>query len=355
MHIEAMAQQAYDKFTDIFQKAPEDKKPSLVKEAKTLLYENPGTPDEITQATFERAFRQMEPYIQAPELLFGKAKEAITELLRGRPDHLTANEISLLAAYLCEADIYRLRDLPTDPEIYWSSAYEDPVFLLPNPWYLHLPKYPMPVAKWTRKKNEYIQPRDYSLEERIAHLQRMGEPVTILDAGTGSGAYLQVLKEQFGDAIHTVGLGLCNQTLPVDENVITPMEILPIEWTNRFDIVISNFSLCYSLYPVTAIKELLRVLKPNREAYLDISDHLNIPFSDIVAVGTELLEPDIPYNYSVFDSFYADLCSNTLDSYPTIKALIENLSDTYYTYTVERARRGDGRGYPIQITKHQNT
>ena len=103
------------------------------------------------------------------------------------------------------------------------------------------------------------------------------DKITILDLGCGDANALRETKKEFGDRTYTVGVDigrppeqLTDEDLSyVDEYVTTPMEFLPLEWSNRFDYIASLQGLRYTFFPLRALSEVARVLGLNGEATLD--------------------------------------------------------------------------------------
>lgn len=102
--------------------------------------------------------------------------------------------------------------------------------------------------------------------------------ITILDLGCGDANALRETKKKFGSKVYTVGVDigtppehLSEQDLSyVDEYVTTPIEFLPLEWSNRFDYIASLQCLRYTFFPFRALEEVARVLKPRAgEAIID--------------------------------------------------------------------------------------
>lgn len=343
MNVEALARQSYAKYQDTLAGIPAADKPSAVRRTRMLLGgDNKKT--EVSEQMFINAFTRMAPYIEEPTRLFPKAKAAIYRALEGRNNHLSKEEVDMLAAFLCAHDIRLLRSIPEDLGINWENYSTKTFFNLPNPWYLHFPRYDSPFHPWSRIGDSYIQPQEMSLEEKIMDLTAKGTPVSILDGGAGDAAYLETLKARFDDSVRTFAVDLSNQNLPVDESVIGPMEALPNIWTDKFDVVISNYALCYSFFPVKAIQELLRVLKPERDAYLDIASSIaHVPFEELKIMRELLGKRNISFN-----TYYA-----RLGSFEEIKSLIEGWSDGKTVYEVRPARKGESNNHCVQITKHR--
>jgi len=110
--------------------------------------------------------------------------------------------------------------------------------------------------KWNRTISQYDS---IDLIEEIAKLSK---PVSILDVGCGDGNVLGLLKEEFGNDLECYGISVMNHPHPKNISYnICPAEIMPFEWGNKFDIVITHQTFRYILFPRLALKECIRVTK----------------------------------------------------------------------------------------------
>ncbi len=269
--------------------------------------------------------------------------------MAGSDGYLTADQVRFLAASLCAADIDQLRNLPQNPAIVWhghpfSDINHGVIFELPNPWYLDLPANSEPVNIWDRE--DFIQPSRMNMWQWLEILAAEKTPVEVLDAGTGSGVRPKLLKDLLGDKIWTVGLGLENQNMPVDENAVRPMEVLPLNWTNRFDVVMSNYALGYTIFPLLAIKDLLRVLKPGKTAFLDIRPYYVTGGPNRAKIVANLLGITKADYWRIAKEQYVGL-----KNYETIKTTIESWGAGRQQFTVGKARLGDSSAYCVEVVK----
>lgn len=347
VQVESLACEGYEAFAAAHRQMSYTEASVFAHKAVTLLKgDQHRFPDE---EMFVDAFMEMAEYIDAPEKLFEKAQEKIWQLIAGRDGYLTDDQVRFFAANLCAPDIDQLRELTKDPAITWDGYPESDIdhatqFKLPNPWYLDLLQYPKPVHVYNRQ--DFIQPSSMDMWKWVETLTTEIIPVVVLDAGTGSGMRPKLLKDLFGDKIWTVGLGLENQAMPVDENIVQPMEILPLNWTDRFDVVMSNYALGYATYPIVAIKELLRVLAPGKTAFLDIRSFyvVNGPVHwKIIADLLGISEADY---WRIAKEAYVGL-----NGYKAIKATVEGWSTADQQFTVDQAQAGDSSGYCVEVTK----
>lgn len=340
MNVEALARQSYAAYNGDYQHAPPLHRGQMSWVTRERLGLSGISP--LSEQSFLDAFGRIGQYLEEPTSLFLAAQTGIAQLLQGREDHLSPEESRMLAAFLCAPDIMECRALQSDPRVVWTHGYTHTDFRLPNPWYLHLPPDNLPHFEWNRGMKRYIQPERISLRERIDELTTNERPVEILDGGPAEGTCLDEIKREFADRVHTVGVDIHNQKILADESVAGPLEVLPADWTERFDVVISNYAFRYTLFPQKAIKEMVRVLKYEREAYLDIASAFQA--NPQLAIVRELLGYDIPY-----DSFYQGL-----GNFEEIKALIEGWSDEKTRYVVSHARPGtEGGAMSVQIAKHK--
>ncbi len=110
--------------------------------------------------------------------------------------------------------------------------------------------------------------RDYAPTDRVSELLKKQEEAKVLDLGSCDGYALGKLKERCGNGVYTVALDIRRPKNPkkavglVDEFVVSPMEFLPPEWNDTFDMVISKQSIRYSMFPFRVISEIARALRP---------------------------------------------------------------------------------------------
>jgi SAM-dependent methyltransferase len=348
--IDDLALQSYQDYTANLARETEPHKIEAIRaQVKSLLL---GT-EAITPEAFTQLYRQWEVYIQNPNLLTAKARQKVEQLVaqnKGRPP-LSPEEMNILAAYLSFGDIYNLQQLPADPGISWDSGLKFFFFKLPNPWYLDFPPYSSEVINWNRGTTGYLQPTDQTWEESVATLlSQSEEKLQILDGGVGSGVFLQQLDQLAPERIETTGVGLVKQTVPVDHNYFLPMELLPAEMKDSFDVVVSNYALCYCLWPKRAIQELIRVLKPGKSAFLDIAPSLHSTAPGMYKIMEQAL--GWPENSAL--TYIAQQYAG-LENFDTIKQLVESWSDETYTYTVVPAKKGASRGTCVGIQKTVKT
>lgn len=349
-NIDDLALQSYQDYSaNLARETAPEKIENIRAKVKSLLL---GT-EAITPEAFTQLYRQWEVYIQNPNLLMAKARQKIEQLItqnKGRQP-LTPEEMDILAAYLSFSDIYNLQQLPTDPGISWDSGLKFFFFKLPNPWYLDFPAYSSEVINWNRGTTGYLQPIDQTWEDRVqSRLSESQQKLQILDGGVGSGFFLQQIDQLDPERIETTGIGLVKQNIPIDHNHFLPMELLPADWQNKFDVVVSNYALCYCLWPKRAIQELLRVLKPGSSAFLDIAPSLHSTAPGMYRI----MERALGWPQDTALKYIAQQYSG-LEDFESIRQLIESWSDESYTYTVIPAKKGASRGTCVEIQKAVKT
>ncbi len=350
MIVNELARASYEAYFRELAQAPVSKR-GLIKQTVLAYLHGGGIGGPVTERSFVDAFDRLSRYIEEPDLFYVGARKAVEKLLEGRQQHLSREDRIILAANICASDLYCLNRLQSRRKGFlWANNYKWAFCYLPNPWYLDFPSYPKPLTTWPRTGDQYIRPYKHSMEEHIIRMiSSQQQPVSLLDAGVGGGEYALDLKKRFGQQIHTVGVGLINQQIPVDQNLITPMEVLPLSWTGRFDVVVSNYALCYAVFPKIAISELLRVLKPGRSAFLDISSYWKGgDVYEIVRIMRECIEYGGGNAQKDFNDHYQGL-----ESFVSIKSLIECWSSRTIGFSVARARPGDSRGFCIEVRKQK--
>lgn len=329
---------------------------ATVFEGRTRAFLTLGQDEQITEASFHRTFMVMAEFLRRPKKLFERAKDKILRLTAGREDKYSNTDIEYMAARMSTKDILDIQQVGkghVSPGPVWvgltntEPGVGNTIFFdLPHPWYLDLQPYSEPTHIWTR--GHFIEPLDMSLEDWIEREIMDTKPAYFLDAGTGSGVRTKILKDIFDDDIFTVGLGIENQIVPADQNVVQPMETLPVAWENKFDVIASNYALRYAVYPNKAISEVLRVLKPGKTAFLDVSSfyYVGTLSREQVEIGAKLIGvSDHKYVQKAVEAF------SGLENYDSICKTIEAMSSKGDVYTVQMARGRDSSGYCVQVTK----
>jgi SAM-dependent methyltransferase len=101
---------------------------------------------------------------------------------------------------------------------------------------------------------------------RLARSLRLGPEQQILDVACGKGEWLVAASEQgalpAGIDLSSVAIGVCRTSLPDGEFHVGPAEELPFP-DNRFDLVSCLGSLEHFVEPDRALREMLRVAKPD--------------------------------------------------------------------------------------------
>lgn len=144
------------------------------------------------------------------------------------------------------------------------------------------------VIRGVEEYNELFRLFGIDIRERIKDLLRelrsngilsANEPLQILDLGAGEGVFLKQIKEEFKDEIDVYGITLTafkgkehlaslgSEGIKLEKG---EAENLPIEWTNKFHLIVSVASFSWFRDSLKAIEEAHRVLNSHGEALLDI-------------------------------------------------------------------------------------
>jgi SAM-dependent methyltransferase len=209
------------------------------------------------------------------DMAIGAAHQYVSEIAQGR---LSEEEIRFLALYLCGSTVLRWREAQEENSLRAHfTLHEDDstnqpdvnLFLEWPRWIANQPRELLDHL-WKRSIDLYPNPQHTTLTTEIDSLLLEQEVVKVLDIGMGTGYMLEELREKYSSRVDTTGVTLVNSQPEVDIDTVHygPAEVLPLEWTNSFDIVVSNVTFLYLLDPRSAISEALRVLKPERMLHL---------------------------------------------------------------------------------------
>ena len=121
---------------------------------------------------------------------------------------------------------------------------------------------------WNRGLKEYTQMANTSLTDIIDEKIKNKGHIEILDIGCGDAAYLKELQKIYGNKITCYGISNRNQAgTETIEFRLTLAEVLPEEWTNKFDLVTSFEASMYFWNQNAAFNEALRIIKPDGKIF----------------------------------------------------------------------------------------
>ncbi len=298
----------------------------------------------ITNEAIEKRFGEFEKYAKDPILLYKAAKKRVVRLAgeTENSNFWTEKIINVAAAHLAIDDIQRVTELENGR-----------LLRLINPWYVDgFEPYSRALGSWNKTERSLIHPRNMSLIEGIETTMNVldsnkDKPFQVLDMGAGDGVRLGRLKDMFGKKIHTVSVGVENQKMLADESWIGPMTMLPKEWGNRFDMVVSHYAICYATMPIIAVKEALRVLRPGSLALLDVplgNFATNLPANS--PIGRILSEVSIRGDYKRVREAWCFPETNK-----EVMDLISGFSNSQYAFEASRAGSEDSSGVPVGVLK----
>ncbi|MFH1391015.1 MAG: methyltransferase domain-containing protein [Candidatus Diapherotrites archaeon] len=99
--------------------------------------------------------------------------------------------------------------------------------------------------------------------------KRKGSRIQVLDVGSMTGKMLAELKSKMGDKVETHALSPDDMPKQrVDAYHMLVAERMPKEFRRRFDVIVSNRTLEYSLFPNIALQNIAQSLAPGGKAYL---------------------------------------------------------------------------------------
>ncbi len=128
--------------------------------------------------------------------------------------------------------------------------------------------------------------------------------LTVLDVGCGAGTALRDIKT-LDPSIETHGLALHQEPAmyPVDEYHFFAAERIPKEFQGRFDIIISNESFRYYLFPHMALRNIVLALSKGGCADVMVS-HDMLPHGEPYDTYFKLIMPNVKNNFVAMDVIF---------------------------------------------------
>ncbi len=250
-------------------------------------------------------------------------------ILKGRNGFFSPNDIDLMASTWSAGAYYEYlnlsagkfykkgitRNLTSVSDNHPESIHSIIDFCISKPFFLDWPPIHQPFMDISAYANKigydhYPRTKEHDPLELIENQLKTSQIVKVLDIGRGANFFLDQIKKRFNKNIYAMGVGLENNKVidkVIDEDYCGPAEVLPDHWTNKVDLIFSNLSFRYFLFPEKALAEAIRVLAPNGIASLNISSHYSISIPEIHKLIDELVEmPDYEFNKEVahhYESF----------------------------------------------------
>ncbi|MBT4651415.1 class I SAM-dependent methyltransferase [Candidatus Woesearchaeota archaeon] len=123
-------------------------------------------------------------------------------------------------------------------------------------------------GKWDRGLESYTEMAGSSLVEIIDERIKRNGAAKVLDVGCGQAVFLKDLQNRYGDSVDCYGVSNINhEGIETIDFRLALAEILPEEWTDKFDLVTCFEASMYFWDQSKAFDEALRVINPNGELF----------------------------------------------------------------------------------------
>lgn len=337
---------------------PEEKK----EEARQIIKDQVAIDEEqgpLTEFTFLRLLEKLAANYSL-ELLFQIAQDHFGKLVQNHPEKYTDEEIRFLSAMVAGHDmqrmdmLFKVEDPKKAAQFALSTREKDWEYELVHnsiarPYILDLPPAREKLMEWHRSIHEYPHFTAKPLATEIPeYAAKKNEPLVITDLGFGGGRPLRSLRDLLTGEHFFVGTGHLNHwPKGIDRVYVGPFEILPGEWTNSSDVVVSNMSFAYSVMPRLAVREAIRIAKPGALIYLDISQWYNAGVIEVTKYAEKLLGLTKEELHAMIVKEYSHF-----HTFEELQQFISDLGEQMgYTLTAEQVETEQYGSIAVRITK----
>ena len=123
-------------------------------------------------------------------------------------------------------------------------------------------------CKWDRGLKSYTNMAGSSLVDIIDDKIKQNGTAKVLDIGCGQAVFLKDLQNRYGDSVECYGVSNINHDgIETVDFRLALAEILPEEWTDKFDLVTCFEASMYFWDQSKAFDEALRIVNPNGELF----------------------------------------------------------------------------------------
>jgi ubiquinone/menaquinone biosynthesis C-methylase UbiE len=186
-------------------------------------------------------------------------------------------------------------------------------------------------CKWDRGLELYTKMAGSSLVEIIDDKIKKNGTIKVLDVGCGQAVFLKDLQNRYGDSINCYGVSNVNHNgIETIDFRLALAEILPEEWTDKFDLITCFESSMYFWDQNKAFDETLRVIKPEGRLFYG-TNNLKTHTNDVIL--SEKLNLDkftytCPENSERAEKQYSGVFGKYLSKFTPFLDRVVNLLDS---------------------------